>query len=174
MDFISQNSPGRILGPEVHTSESCWGCKTLSYYIEVLCFKGGGFANSHSPPLLYLEKLESSYCDECKFWEKLWVWKKQNTHTHGREMSTKLDKRLSPPLVQWSSASWDLTDCVCPVFPCVLVGWPTFFPQKNQLARIADSKDHVFPVNDGFEALQGIIDSVSLAYRCTRFMTLWN
>uniref|UniRef100_A0A8D2PI81 Anthrax toxin receptor 1 n=1 Tax=Zosterops lateralis melanops TaxID=1220523 RepID=A0A8D2PI81_ZOSLA len=28
------------------------------------------------------------------------------------------------------------------------------------LARIADSKDHVFPVNDGFEALQGIIDSI--------------
>lgn len=32
----------------------------------------------------------------------------------------------------------------------------------RQLARIADSKDHVFPVNDGFEALQGIIDSVSI------------
>lgn len=31
-----------------------------------------------------------------------------------------------------------------------------------QLARIADSRDHVFPVNDGFEALQGIIDSVSI------------
>lgn len=30
-----------------------------------------------------------------------------------------------------------------------------------QLAKIADSKDHVFPVNDGFEALQGVIDSVS-------------
>lgn len=29
-----------------------------------------------------------------------------------------------------------------------------------QLSTIADSKDHVFPVNDGFEALQGIIDSV--------------
>lgn len=29
-----------------------------------------------------------------------------------------------------------------------------------QLANIADSKDHVFPVNDGFEALQGVIDSV--------------
>lgn len=42
-----------------------------------------------------------------------------------------------------------------------------------QLARIADSKDHVFPVNDGFEALQGIIDSVSInlgiacVYICT-------
>uniref|UniRef100_A0A8C8RA80 Anthrax toxin receptor 1 n=1 Tax=Pelusios castaneus TaxID=367368 RepID=A0A8C8RA80_9SAUR len=33
---------------------------------------------------------------------------------------------------------------------------------ETQLARIADSKDHVFPVNDGFEALQGIIDSVSI------------
>ncbi|KFP79936.1 Anthrax toxin receptor 1, partial [Acanthisitta chloris] len=31
---------------------------------------------------------------------------------------------------------------------------------ETQLARIADSKDHVFPVNDGFEALQGIIDSI--------------
>ena len=30
-----------------------------------------------------------------------------------------------------------------------------------QLANIADSKDHVFPVNDGFEALQDVIDSVS-------------
>ncbi|ETE64612.1 hypothetical protein L345_09619, partial [Ophiophagus hannah] len=33
---------------------------------------------------------------------------------------------------------------------------------ETQLARIADSKDHVFPVNDGFEALQGIIDSLFL------------
>ena len=32
-----------------------------------------------------------------------------------------------------------------------------------QLARIADSKDHVFPVNDGFQALQGVIHSVSRA-----------
>ncbi|XP_043938963.1 anthrax toxin receptor 1 [Protopterus annectens] len=31
---------------------------------------------------------------------------------------------------------------------------------ETQLARIADNKDHVFPVNDGFEALQGIIDSI--------------
>uniref|UniRef100_A0A4W3HWS2 ANTXR cell adhesion molecule 1 n=1 Tax=Callorhinchus milii TaxID=7868 RepID=A0A4W3HWS2_CALMI len=31
---------------------------------------------------------------------------------------------------------------------------------ETQLARIADSKDHVFPVNDGFEALQDIIDSI--------------
>ncbi|CAM4714009.1 unnamed protein product [Leuciscus chuanchicus] len=31
---------------------------------------------------------------------------------------------------------------------------------ETQLAKIADSKDHVFPVNDGFEALQGIIDSI--------------
>lgn len=29
-----------------------------------------------------------------------------------------------------------------------------------QLSTIADSKDHVFPVNDGFQALQGVIDSV--------------
>ncbi|KAK1893267.1 Anthrax toxin receptor 1 [Dissostichus eleginoides] len=31
---------------------------------------------------------------------------------------------------------------------------------ETQLANIADSKDHVFPVNDGFEALQGVIDSI--------------
>uniref|UniRef100_H3BGB0 Anthrax toxin receptor n=2 Tax=Latimeria chalumnae TaxID=7897 RepID=H3BGB0_LATCH len=31
---------------------------------------------------------------------------------------------------------------------------------ETQLARIADSKDHVFPVNDGFQALQGIINSI--------------
>uniref|UniRef100_A0A3B3Q9J1 Anthrax toxin receptor 1 n=1 Tax=Paramormyrops kingsleyae TaxID=1676925 RepID=A0A3B3Q9J1_9TELE len=31
---------------------------------------------------------------------------------------------------------------------------------ETQLATIADSKDHVFPVNDGFEALQGVINSV--------------
>uniref|UniRef100_A0A673HAM7 ANTXR cell adhesion molecule 1a n=1 Tax=Sinocyclocheilus rhinocerous TaxID=307959 RepID=A0A673HAM7_9TELE len=29
-----------------------------------------------------------------------------------------------------------------------------------KLAKIADSKDHVFPVNDGFEALQGVIGSI--------------
>ncbi|CAL9708422.1 unnamed protein product [Knipowitschia caucasica] len=31
---------------------------------------------------------------------------------------------------------------------------------EAQLAKIADSKDHVFPVNNGFAALQGVIDSV--------------
>ncbi|CAH2274763.1 anthrax toxin receptor 1 [Pelobates cultripes] len=31
---------------------------------------------------------------------------------------------------------------------------------ETQLARIADSKDHVFPVNGGFEALQDIIGSI--------------
>ncbi|CAN9504894.1 unnamed protein product [Ophioblennius macclurei] len=31
---------------------------------------------------------------------------------------------------------------------------------ETQLSTIADSQDHVFPVNDGFEALQGIIDSI--------------
>lgn len=31
---------------------------------------------------------------------------------------------------------------------------------SRQLSMIADSKDHVFPVNDGFDALQGVIDSV--------------
>lgn len=35
-------------------------------------------------------------------------------------------------------------------------------PFFSQLAKIADSKDHVFPVNGGFEALQGVIDSVSI------------
>ncbi|XP_076846382.1 anthrax toxin receptor 1 [Brachyhypopomus gauderio] len=31
---------------------------------------------------------------------------------------------------------------------------------ETQLAKIADSKDHVFPVNDGFEALHSVIDSI--------------
>ncbi|XP_031133666.1 anthrax toxin receptor 1 [Sander lucioperca] len=31
---------------------------------------------------------------------------------------------------------------------------------ETQLSTIADSTDHVFPVNDGFEALQGVIDSI--------------
>ncbi|KAI9534668.1 Anthrax toxin receptor 1 [Dissostichus eleginoides] len=31
---------------------------------------------------------------------------------------------------------------------------------ETQLSTIADSKDHVFPVNDGFEALHGVIDSI--------------
>uniref|UniRef100_A0AAY4AQA2 Anthrax toxin receptor 1 n=1 Tax=Denticeps clupeoides TaxID=299321 RepID=A0AAY4AQA2_9TELE len=31
---------------------------------------------------------------------------------------------------------------------------------ETQLATIADSKDHVFPVNNGFQALQGVIDSI--------------
>ena len=44
------------------------------------------------------------------------------------------------------------------ISPCVFVRLLC-----SQLARIADSKDHVFPVNDGFQALQGIIHSVSRA-----------
>lgn len=40
-----------------------------------------------------------------------------------------------------------------------------------QLAKIADSKDHVFPVNDGFEALQGVIDSVSICFVLTHIYT---
>uniref|UniRef100_A0A8C5BDB6 VWFA domain-containing protein n=1 Tax=Gadus morhua TaxID=8049 RepID=A0A8C5BDB6_GADMO len=35
-----------------------------------------------------------------------------------------------------------------------------FFYAERELANIADSKDHVFPVNDGFEALQDVIDSI--------------
>uniref|UniRef100_A0A3P9L2R1 Anthrax toxin receptor 1 n=1 Tax=Oryzias latipes TaxID=8090 RepID=A0A3P9L2R1_ORYLA len=31
---------------------------------------------------------------------------------------------------------------------------------QRELSTIADSKDHVFPVNDGFQALQGVIDSI--------------
>ncbi|XP_034047454.1 anthrax toxin receptor 1-like [Thalassophryne amazonica] len=31
---------------------------------------------------------------------------------------------------------------------------------ETQLSTIADSQDHVFPVNDGFEALQDVIDSI--------------
>lgn len=47
-----------------------------------------------------------------------------------------------------------------------------FLSPLGQLARIADSKDHVFPVNDGFEALQGIIDSVSIFTQCLHLCTL--
>ncbi|XP_066507174.1 anthrax toxin receptor 1 [Hoplias malabaricus] len=42
---------------------------------------------------------------------------------------------------------------------------------ETQLATIADSKDHVFPVNDGFEALQGIIDSI-LKRSCIEILTV--
>uniref|UniRef100_A0A9R1SGD5 ANTXR cell adhesion molecule 1a n=2 Tax=Cyprinus carpio TaxID=7962 RepID=A0A9R1SGD5_CYPCA len=35
-----------------------------------------------------------------------------------------------------------------------------FYYAERELAKIADSKDHVFPVNDGFEALQGVIGSI--------------
>ncbi|KAM9841402.1 anthrax toxin receptor 1 [Aulostomus maculatus] len=31
---------------------------------------------------------------------------------------------------------------------------------ETQLSTIADSKDHVFPVNDGFQTLHGVIDSI--------------
>uniref|UniRef100_A0A672H5D4 ANTXR cell adhesion molecule 1a n=1 Tax=Salarias fasciatus TaxID=181472 RepID=A0A672H5D4_SALFA len=49
-------------------------------------------------------------------------------------------------------------------FTCATItcGCNHFF--SLQLAKIADSKDHVFPVNDGFEALQGVIDSVSVLF----------
>ncbi|XP_035989443.1 anthrax toxin receptor 2-like [Fundulus heteroclitus] len=36
---------------------------------------------------------------------------------------------------------------------------------EQQLAKIADSKDNVFPVKDGFHALKGIVNSVSLDAR---------
>lgn len=39
----------------------------------------------------------------------------------------------------------------------------TVFVILLQLAKIADSKDHVFPVNGGFEALQSVIDSVRVS-----------
>lgn len=39
----------------------------------------------------------------------------------------------------------------------------TIFVILFQLAKIADSKDHVFPVNGGFEALQTVIDSVRVS-----------
>lgn len=44
-------------------------------------------------------------------------------------------------------------------FECLLYNM-TIFLFSLQLAKIADSKDHVFPVNGGFEALQSVIDSV--------------
>jgi hypothetical protein len=33
---------------------------------------------------------------------------------------------------------------------------------EQQLAEVADTKDQVFPVKDGFHALKGIVNSVSL------------
>ncbi|XP_034027084.1 ANTXR cell adhesion molecule 2a isoform X1 [Thalassophryne amazonica] len=41
---------------------------------------------------------------------------------------------------------------------------------EQQLAKIADTKDHVFPVKDGFHALKGIINSI-LKRSCTE---IWN
>ncbi|CAF90171.1 unnamed protein product, partial [Tetraodon nigroviridis] len=38
---------------------------------------------------------------------------------------------------------------------------------ETQLARIADSKDHVFPVNYGFATLKGVINSVSKVVVCS-------
>lgn len=41
-----------------------------------------------------------------------------------------------------------------------------------KLERIADSKDQVFPVKGGFQALKGIINSVSMPLRSGRPVTL--
>ncbi|KAM9744300.1 anthrax toxin receptor 2 [Menidia menidia] len=42
---------------------------------------------------------------------------------------------------------------------------------EQQLAEIADTKDHVFPVKDGFHALKGIVDSI-LKRSCTEILTV--
>ncbi|KAJ8005537.1 hypothetical protein DPEC_G00118980 [Dallia pectoralis] len=42
---------------------------------------------------------------------------------------------------------------------------------EEQLADIADSKDQVFPVKDGFNALQGIVNSI-LKQSCTEIVTV--
>ncbi|XP_037686003.1 anthrax toxin receptor 2 [Choloepus didactylus] len=44
--------------------------------------------------------------------------------------------------------------------------------EQAQLERIADSKEQVFPVKGGFQALKGIINSV-LAQSCTEILELW-
>uniref|UniRef100_A0AAX7SFI5 Anthrax toxin receptor n=1 Tax=Astatotilapia calliptera TaxID=8154 RepID=A0AAX7SFI5_ASTCA len=42
---------------------------------------------------------------------------------------------------------------------------------EQQLAEIADTKDHVFPVKDGFHALKGIINSI-LKRSCTEILSV--
>ncbi|XP_029018382.1 ANTXR cell adhesion molecule 2a isoform X2 [Betta splendens] len=42
---------------------------------------------------------------------------------------------------------------------------------EQQLAEIADSKDHVFPVKDGFHALRGIVNSI-LKRSCTEILSV--
>ncbi|KAM4576131.1 anthrax toxin receptor 2 [Odontesthes bonariensis] len=42
---------------------------------------------------------------------------------------------------------------------------------EQQLAEIADTKDHVFPVKDGFHALKGIVNSI-LKRSCTEILTV--
>uniref|UniRef100_A0A147A729 Anthrax toxin receptor n=1 Tax=Fundulus heteroclitus TaxID=8078 RepID=A0A147A729_FUNHE len=42
---------------------------------------------------------------------------------------------------------------------------------EQQLAKIADSKDNVFPVKDGFHALKGIVNSI-LKRSCTEILTV--
>uniref|UniRef100_A0A3B3CUA0 Anthrax toxin receptor n=1 Tax=Oryzias melastigma TaxID=30732 RepID=A0A3B3CUA0_ORYME len=42
---------------------------------------------------------------------------------------------------------------------------------EQQLAEIADAKDHVFPVKDGFHALKGIINSI-LRRSCTEILSV--
>ncbi|MGH0161681.1 UNVERIFIED_CONTAM: hypothetical protein FKN15_069905 [Acipenser sinensis] len=42
---------------------------------------------------------------------------------------------------------------------------------EEQLAEIADTKDQVFPVNDGFHALKGIINSI-LKQSCTEILSV--
>uniref|UniRef100_A0A3Q1H3K2 ANTXR cell adhesion molecule 2a n=1 Tax=Acanthochromis polyacanthus TaxID=80966 RepID=A0A3Q1H3K2_9TELE len=42
---------------------------------------------------------------------------------------------------------------------------------EQQLADIADTKDHVFPVKDGFHALKGIVNSI-LKRSCTEILTV--
>ena len=45
------------------------------------------------------------------------------------------------------------------LFVCAL--HPVYVCASEQLAEVADTKDQVFPVKDGFHALRGIVNSVS-------------
>ena len=54
--------------------------------------------------------------------------------------------------------------CLCGIndVVCVLID-PVYVCVSEQLAEVADTKDQVFPVKDGFHALRGIVNSVSVA-----------
>lgn len=68
---------------------------------------------------------------------------------------------LSPPAQHEGKAELGHKPALLPVY--------SFLLSYQQLAEIADTRDHVFPVKDGFHALKGIVNSVSLS----PFVSLW-